>query len=88
MPGFIPIPGASKWKDTFLALPRPISGTVLTLPSPASMEHVKENAKVVELTEDEMRAVNSIISICPTAGERYHPFGMKRAIRDLSWPAP
>lgn len=50
---------------------------IIPIPGATSVDHVRENAQVVELTEDEMDAVESIIVRYPVAGERYHPMGMK-----------
>ena len=43
----------------------------------ASAQHVKENARVFELDEHEMAEIDSVISLFPVAGERYHPMGMQ-----------
>ena len=49
---------------------------MLMLTLPASVEHVKENATIIELTEEEMEAIDRLISSCQIAVDRYHPFGM------------
>ena len=86
MPEIIPIPGASKCTQLPfpLHLHQPLDKPLLhvnkwslMITPAASAQHVKENATVFELGEHEMEEIDSIISMFPVAGERYHPMGMK-----------
>lgn len=47
-------------------------GLIIPLPGASSVERVRENTKIVELTEEEMTELMDVVKQNPTKGERYH----------------
>ena len=52
---------------------------IIPIPGATTVDRVKENAVEVELTEEEMKEIDSILASCEVLGDRYHSFGMKLA---------
>ena len=50
---------------------------VIPIPGATTVERVMENSVEVELTEEEMDEIDSILATCEVIGDRYHSFGMK-----------
>jgi pyridoxine 4-dehydrogenase len=49
---------------------------IIPIPGATTVERVKENGVVVELSE-EMKDIDEILASFEVAGDRYHAFGMK-----------
>ncbi|CAF9929429.1 MAG: hypothetical protein ALECFALPRED_004320 [Alectoria fallacina] len=49
---------------------------IIPIPGATTAERVKENAVEVELTEWEMKDIDTILARCEVIGDRYHPMGM------------
>ena len=49
---------------------------IIPIPGARSAERVKENAVEVDLTEEEMKSIDTILASCEIIGDRYHPEGM------------
>lgn len=49
---------------------------IVPIPGTTSAKRVKENAVEVDLTEDEMKDIDTILASCDVVGDRYHPMGM------------
>ena len=54
-------------------------GTIVPIPGSTTEERVRENSKLVDLTEEEMTEVDRILEDCPIKGMRYPEQGMKHA---------
>ena len=52
---------------------------IFPIPGATTVERVKENATLVELTGADMREVEGILSRFEVAGDRYYAAGMKLA---------
>ena len=50
---------------------------IIPIPGATTVDRVKENAVEVELTEEDMREIDSILANCEVIGDRYHSLGMK-----------
>ena len=50
---------------------------VIPIPGATTADEVKENAFEVELIEEDMRDIDTILASCKVVGDRYHPVGMK-----------
>ncbi|KAI1180640.1 aldo/keto reductase [Nemania sp. FL0916] len=53
---------------------RPGMPTIIPIPGSTTAERVKENAKVVELTDEEMAAIDKILAVFKPIGRRYADF--------------
>ncbi|KAI0403927.1 aldo/keto reductase [Xylaria palmicola] len=53
---------------------RPGMPTIIPIPGATTAERVKENAKVVELTDEEMAAIDKILAVFEPTGRRYPDF--------------
>ena len=51
--------------------------TIIPIPGATTAERVKENATGVELSAEEMKEIDEILSRAEIVGDRYHSFGMK-----------
>ncbi|KAF2656781.1 Aldo/keto reductase [Lophiostoma macrostomum CBS 122681] len=60
---------------------RPDMPTIIPIPGSKSVEHVKENAVVVDLTNTEMDRIDAIISDYAVVGDRFPSYGM--ALTDM-----
>ncbi len=49
---------------------------IIPIPGARSAEKVKENAVEVDLTEEEMKDIDTLLASCEIIGDRYHPEGM------------
>lgn len=49
---------------------------IIPIPGATTAERVKENAVEVDLTEEEMRDIDTILASYKVVGDRYHPAGM------------
>ena len=49
---------------------------IIQIPGARTAERVKENAVEVDLTEEEMKGIDTILGSCEIIGDRYHPEGM------------
>lgn len=56
---------------------RPGMPVIIPVPGATTAEKVKENAVVVELSEEEMEEIGEVLKSCVVVGDRYHEFGMK-----------
>jgi len=56
---------------------RPGMPKIIPIPGTANVERVKENAKEIDLADDEMEAIDQILARFPVVGERYHKHGME-----------
>ena len=52
---------------------------IFPIPGATTPERVKENATLVDLTEEEMKEIDEILSSFKVVGDRYHAMGMKLA---------
>ena len=50
---------------------------IIPIPGATSVEHVLENSIEVDLTEEEMKEIDSVLARCEVVGDRYHAEGMK-----------
>jgi pyridoxine 4-dehydrogenase len=50
---------------------------IIPIPGATTVEHVKENSVEVELTEEELEEIDSVLARCEVTGDRYHSAGMK-----------
>ena len=50
---------------------------VIPIPGSSNVDRIKENAVDVELTDEELREIDTILASSKVIGERYHPAGMK-----------
>ena len=50
---------------------------IIPIPGATTVERVMENAKEVELDEDEMKDIDDVLGRCEVVGDRYHEAGMK-----------
>lgn len=50
---------------------------ITPIPGATTVERVKENGVVVELSEEEMKDIDEILASFKVASDRYHSFGMK-----------
>jgi pyridoxine 4-dehydrogenase len=50
---------------------------VIPIPGATTVERVMENSVEVDLNEEEMKEIDSILASCQVIGDRYHSFGMK-----------
>jgi pyridoxine 4-dehydrogenase len=50
---------------------------VIPIPGATTIERVMENSVEVDLNEEEMKEIDSILASCQVIGDRYHSFGMK-----------
>jgi len=50
---------------------------IIPIPGATTVERVRENSTEVELTDEEMKEIDSILARCEVVGDRYHAFGMK-----------
>lgn len=50
---------------------------IIPIPGATTVERVKENSVEIELTEEEMRDIDSILATCEVTGDRYHSEAMK-----------
>ncbi|KAF2816387.1 Aldo/keto reductase [Mytilinidion resinicola] len=50
---------------------------IVPIPGTSSPDRVRENAAAAALADDEMKAVEAILSLNPVVGDRYHAHGMK-----------
>lgn len=53
--------------------------TIIPIPGATSVNRVKENAKAVELSAEEMKEIEEILDKTEVAGDRYHSSGMALA---------
>lgn len=53
--------------------------TIIPIPGATTVDRVKENATVVELTAEEMKGIEEILAKTEIVGDRYHSLGMKLA---------
>ena len=51
--------------------------TIIPIPGATTAERVKENTRVVELSAEEMKEIDEMLSRAEIVGDRYHSFGMK-----------
>lgn len=51
--------------------------TIIPIPGATTPEHVKENSAAVELTEQEMKEIDEVLSSHEVVGDRYPPAFMK-----------
>jgi pyridoxine 4-dehydrogenase len=49
---------------------------VIPIPGATTVERVMENSVEVDLTEDEMKEIDTVLASCEVIGDRYHSFGM------------
>lgn len=61
---------------------RPGMPRIIPIPGASSPERLRENATVVDLTEEDMAEIERILASFPVAGDRYHKHGM--ALLDTS----
>lgn len=52
---------------------------IIPIPGATTVDRVRENAVEIELTEEEMKEIDSILASCEVLGDRYHSLGMKLA---------
>jgi len=50
---------------------------IIPIPGATTAERVRENSTEMELTEEEMGEIDSILASCEVVGDRYHAHGMK-----------
>jgi pyridoxine 4-dehydrogenase len=50
---------------------------VIPIPGTITVERVMENSVEVDLTEDEMKEIDTVLASCEVIGDRYHSLGMK-----------
>jgi pyridoxine 4-dehydrogenase len=50
---------------------------IIPIPGASKAERVRENAKVVELTAQEMNVINALLEKCEVKGDRYPALHMK-----------
>lgn len=50
---------------------------IIPIPGSTSPERVRENSKVVELSDQDMQDIKAILQRCEVRGDRYHEFGMR-----------
>ena len=51
--------------------------TIIPIPGATTADRVKENSTVVELSAEEMKEIDEILSRAEIVGDRYHSWGMK-----------
>ena len=51
--------------------------TIIPIPGATTADRVKENARVVELSAEEMKEIDEILARAEIVGDRYHSWGMK-----------
>ena len=49
---------------------------IIPIPGARTAERIKENAVEVDLTDEEMKSIDTILGSCEIVGDRYHPEGM------------
>ena len=52
---------------------RPGRPTIIPIPGATTVERVKENSKLIELTEEEVKKIDTIVESFDVAGARYPP---------------
>jgi pyridoxine 4-dehydrogenase len=55
--------------------------TIIPIPGASSAERVLENAKFIELTEEDMKEIDQMLESFEVAGDRYPPALMKYSYR-------
>ncbi len=55
---------------------RPGLPKIIPIPGSSRPDRIRENARQVELTDDDMAAIDKILAEFPVVGERYHEAGM------------
>ena len=50
---------------------------IVPIPGASTVERVRENARIVELTEGEMERIDEIVKAFVVQGDRYHAAGQK-----------
>lgn len=50
---------------------------IVPIPGASSVSRVEENSKIVDLTDDDMARIDSIIKSFEVHGDRYHAMGQK-----------
>ncbi len=50
---------------------------IVPIPGATTVVHVMDNSVDIDLTEDEMKKIDSVLATCEVVGDRYHSFGMK-----------
>jgi pyridoxine 4-dehydrogenase len=51
--------------------------TIIPIPGTTKVERVKENAKIIDLTEDDMASIDTLLAEYPVVGDKYHKVGME-----------
>jgi len=56
---------------------RPGMPKIIPIPGTTKAERVRENSKVVQLNDEEMNEITTLLQRCEVKGDRYPEFGMK-----------
>jgi len=55
---------------------KPGMPVIIPIPGSSSLERIKENAKIVDLTDEDMKEIDVIQASFRAVGDRYHAAGM------------
>ncbi len=56
---------------------RPGMPKIIPIPGASSVERIRENAVEIDLTDEDMAAIDKIVSEFAPVGDRYHHHGME-----------
>jgi pyridoxine 4-dehydrogenase len=56
---------------------KPGMPTIIPIPGAAAPERVRENAKIIDLTDEDLQEIDAILASFTIVGDRYHKHGME-----------